>query len=123
MNCARNGKNEREGKFKMLTDEEIMQAVQEEAADREPETLGLTPEADLIAQSKDPVDYTELDWHVFNPPARQGKPDSECELGSCVSEATHYCTFLSGALFFGCRKHVDKLIGMQVAKKKKVFER
>lgn len=45
---------------------------------------------------------------------------TEQDLGSCTSDITHYCTFLSGALFFGCEPHVDELLKMRVAQKKKV---
>jgi hypothetical protein len=111
----------------MQTDDHIIAALQEEAdaaARGETEQLPswLTPESAIVAQSKDPEDYTELDWHITNRPARQGKPDSECELGSCESEASHYVEFLSGTLFFGCEDHVDELLKLRVAKKKKVFE-
>jgi hypothetical protein len=105
-----------------MTDDQIFEAIQEEASELPPEPHGLTSEAAIVAQSKDPVDYTELDWHITNLPARQGKPDSECELGSCENDATHYVQFLSGSLFFGCETHVDELLKMRVAKKKKVFD-
>ena len=108
----------------MLTDEEIMQALQEEAAELPPELpRGITLEASVIAQRVEIADMTELELHVLNSPVRQDKPDSECELGSCENDATYYCTFLSGTLFFGCAAHVDELVSMGVAKKKKVFER
>ena len=105
----------------MLSDDAILALIQN---DTEPltEFPGLTEEAAIVAQSKDPVDYTELDWHVFNPPSRQGKPDSQCELGSCQRKTTHYCELLSGTLFFGCAKHVNALIKMRVASKKRKFD-
>lgn len=106
----------------MLTDEQILDLIQEDAEPL-PELPGeLTEEAAIVAQSKDPVHYTELEWHVVSPPGRQGKPDTECELGSCQRDATHFCEMLSGSLFFGCASHVDTLIKMRVAHKKRKFD-
>jgi hypothetical protein len=88
----------------------ITESMAEEVADREPQRPGgLTPEAEIVAQSKDPVDFSELDWHITSPQANPGKPDSECELGSCEGEATHHVELLSSKLFFGCSTHVDEL--------------
>lgn len=106
-----------------MSDEQIFDLIREDLDEQPPESAGgLTEEAEIIAQSKDPVDFTELDWHIVNRPTNQGKPDNECEIGSCEKEATHHCEFLSGALFFGCENHVDEMIKLSVAKKKRKFE-
>lgn len=107
----------------MITDEEIFETLQEEAAELPDLPCSITPEAAIVAQDADPVDMTELQWEVFNPATGHGKPESECTLGSCENEATHCCTLLSGKLWFGCESHVDELLKMRVAKKKKVFEK
>ena len=64
-----------------MNDEAILALIQEDTESLT-ELPGLTEEASIIAQSKDPKDFTEMDWHIFNPRGRQGKPDDQCELGS-----------------------------------------
>ena len=93
-----------------------------EDIDEMPPEPRMTEEAAIIAQSKDPVDYTELDWEVVNPSSATGKDFDECELHSCKKEISHYVEFLSGRMFFGCEQHVDELVKMQVARKKQKFE-
>ncbi len=106
-----------------MNDEEIFQALREELESKQEDWPGgLTPEAELVGQSVDPEEATELEWHIMDP-HRGIKPDSECDLGSCRSLPTYYVELLSGRLFFGCEEHVDELIGMKVAKKKKKFEK
>ena len=108
----------------MLTDEEIFEALQEEAGELPPELPGgITLEASIVAQRVEIADMTELELHVLNQPCRYSKPDEECELGSCENDASHYVEFLSGTLFFGCEQHIDELVSMRVAKKKKIFEK
>jgi hypothetical protein len=106
-----------------MNDQELFEAMAEEATENETKLpFDLTPEFELIAQQVDPAEMNELDLHIVSPQANPGKPDSECDLGSCESEATHHVELLSGKLFFGCSTHVDELVKLRVAKKKRKFE-
>lgn len=87
-----------------------------------PPEPAMAEEAALIAQSKDPTEYTELEWHIINPPGQRSKTYRECDLGSCQSPYTHHVELLSGKMFFGCEQHVDELIGLRVAGKKGSFK-
>ena len=103
-----------------MNDDMIFEAMAEEAAEREPERPGgMTPEAEIIAQSKDPAEFTELEWEIVNPSSGNGKGWHECELGSCEKPITHYLTLLSWRTFFGCEEHVDELVKLKVTRKAK----
>jgi len=105
-----------------VNDDELIAAIQEDPEEQPELPGGMTEEAAIVAQSKDPEDFTELDWHIVNPPAARESPYGECDLGSCEKPPTHYCEMLSGRIFFGCAYHVERLIKMGVAKKKQKFE-
>lgn len=106
-----------------MNDDAIFEAVQEEAAENTPATpYDLTPEFEIIAQQVDPAEMNELELHICNPPGPRESPYGECELGSCKKPPSHYVEMLSGRIFFGCEEHVDNLIKMRVAMKKRVFE-
>lgn len=102
-----------------MNDDAIFEAVQEEAAENPAKPYDMTPEFEVIAQSKDPADFTELEWEIVDPSNANGKGWDECELGSCEKEISHFITLLSGRTFFGCEEHVDELVKLKVTKLKK----